>query len=112
MDKHHHHHPEHDKLVILIEEVDLETYAKRGEKPPKAHRYRVRIDDAYYVVHKSHITGHELLELAGKIPPTAFILTQKIRGGAVRTIELDEVVDLEAHGVERFNTLPREVQEG
>lgn len=106
------HQPENDNSEHLVDEVDLETYAKSGRKPPKAHHYRVRIDDKYYVVHKAHITGCELLELAAKVPPTAFILTQKIRGGAVRTIEPGEVVDLTAPGVERFNTLPREVQEG
>ena len=106
------HQPENDKQEHLVDEVDLETYAKSGQKPPKAHRYRVRIDENYYVVHKANVTGRELLELAAKLPPTAFILTQKIRGGAVRTIDLDDVVDLSAPGVERFNTLPREVQEG
>ncbi len=106
------HQPENDKPEHLVDEVDLETYAKSGQKPPKAQRYRVRIDEAYYMVNKALITGRELLELAAKLPPTAFILTQKIRGGAVRTIELDDVVDLSAQGVERFNTLPREVQEG
>jgi len=101
-----------EKPEDLVDEVDLETLAKSGQRPPKARRYRIRIDESYYVVTKPHLTGRELLMLAGKHPPEAFILTEKIRGGAVRTIGLDEVVDLTTPGIERFNTLPREVQEG
>ena len=32
------------------------------------------------------MTGAELLKLAGKVPPENFILTQKIRGGVIKTI--------------------------
>jgi Multiubiquitin len=96
----------------LVEEADLEQLAKAGQKPPRAKRYRIRIDDKHYVVERPSITGHELLVLAGKNPPEAFILTQKIRGGGLKTIGLDDVVDLTQPGIERFNTLPREVQEG
>ena len=103
---------QNEKQEDLVDEVDLETLAKSGQRPPKARRYRIRIDESYYVVTKQHITGRELLQLAGRNPPERFILTEKIRGGAVRTIGLDEVVELTTPGLERFNTLPREVQEG
>ncbi len=95
-----------------VEEVDVEEFAKAGKKPPKAKRYRIRVDDKHFVVHKPSITGREVLTLAGKVPPESFILTLKIRGGGVNTIEVDEVVNLTQPGVERFNTLPRQVQEG
>lgn len=97
----------------LVEEVDLEQVAKAGGKPPpKAKRYRIRIDDQYYVVQQSSMTGAELLKLAGKTPPENFILTQKLRGGVIKTIGLTDVVDFTTPGIERFNTLPRQVQEG
>jgi len=96
----------------LIEEVDLEQVAKAGGKPPKAKRYRIRIDDQYYVVHQSSMTGAELLKLAGKTPPENYILTEKLRGGVIKTIGLSDVVDFTTPGIERFNTLPRQVQEG
>jgi len=98
--------------IILVEEVDIEVLAREGKRPPKAKRYRIRVDDKYYVVHQHTITGREILVLAGKIPPEKFILTEKVRGGGVRTITLDEMVELARHGLERFNTLPREAQEG
>jgi hypothetical protein len=96
----------------IVEEADLEQLAKAGGKPPKAKRYRIRIDDKYYVVHQPSMTGAELLKLAGKEPPENFILTQKLRGGVIKTIGLTDVVDFTTPGIERFNTLPRQVQEG
>ena len=56
--------------------------------------------------------GAEILKLAGKTPPENFILTEKLRGGVIKTIGLEDVVDFTTHGIERFNTLPRQVQEG
>ncbi len=97
---------------VLVEQADLEQLAKAGQKPPKAKTYRIRIDDRFFVVSKSTMTGREILVLAGKNPPESFILTQKSKGGALHTIELDETVDFTTPGIERFNTLPRQVQEG
>ena len=94
------------------DEVDLEQFAKEGKPPPEAKQYRIRVDDQHYVVKSSKLTGREILVVAGKTPPEKFILTLKIRGRGVRTIALDETVDLREPGVERFTTLPREVQEG
>ena len=93
---------------IIIEEVDIEECAR----PPKAKRYRIRVDDRYFVVTEPRMTGRAILLLAGKTPPESYILTQKIRGGGLHTVELGEVVDFTKPGIERFNTLPRQVQEG
>jgi hypothetical protein len=97
---------------LLIEEVDLEEFAKEGKAAPRARRYRIRVDDQRYTVEQPTVTGREVLMIAGKTPPEAFILTLKLRGHGVRTVGLDDVVDLREPGVERFTTLPREVQEG
>jgi hypothetical protein len=97
---------------VEIEEADLEQLAKAGKPVPKARRYRIRIDDSRYLTEKPKMNGREILILAGKSPPEAFILTQKLRGGRLVTIGLDDVVDFTAPGIERFTTLPREVQEG
>jgi predicted ribosome quality control (RQC) complex YloA/Tae2 family protein len=99
-------------LEELVEEIDLEQHSKTGKKPPKAKRYRIRIDDRYFVVTQHSMTGREILLLAGKTPPENFILTEKSKGGALHTVELDEVEHFTKHGIERFNTLPRQVQEG
>src|SRR5690348_8705683 len=66
---------------VHVELADLEQLAKAGQKPPKAKTYRIRVDERFFVVHKSTMTGREILVLAGKTPPESFILTQKSRGG-------------------------------
>ena len=95
-----------------IEEADLEQLAKADKPVPKARRYRIRVDDSQYVTEKPKMTGREILTLASKNPPESFILTEKLRGGRLVTVGLDDVVDFTTPGIERFTTLPREVQEG
>jgi hypothetical protein len=101
-----------EEVVIIVEEVDIEECGRAGKHPPKAKRYKIRVDDRYYVVTEPCMTGRAILILAGKTPPESYILTQKLHGGKLRTIELDEEVDFRKPGIERFNTLPRQVQEG
>ncbi len=96
----------------LLEEVEIEEWGKRNERPPRAKRYIIRIDKVKYTVHVSHMTGRELLKLAGKVPPEKFSISQKLHGGHVKPIGLDEEVDFTRHGVERFMTLPLDQTEG
>jgi multiubiquitin len=101
-----------EEVEILLEEIDVEQHARAGHKPAKAKRYRIRVDDRYFVVHQHSMTGMEILQLADKVPPAAFILTEKTRGGGLRTVNLNDIVEFCKHGLERFTTLPRQVQEG
>ena len=101
-----------EEVEQLAEEIDLEQHARSGHKPVRAKRYRIRVDDRYFVVHQHSMTGREILQLAGKVPPDAFILTEKTRGGGLRTVDLNDIVEFCKHGLERFTTLPRQVQEG
>jgi hypothetical protein len=96
------------------EEIEVEEYGKKsGEQPhPHARRYVIRIDKTKYTVHASHMTGREILSLAGKTPAEQYKLTQKFHGGAAQTIGLDEDVDFRKPGVERFMTLKRDQTEG
>jgi hypothetical protein len=96
----------------LVEEVDVEEYGKRGERPPRARRYRIRIDKALFVVDHATVTGRELLTLAGKVPPERFEIFQKLHGGQMKKVGPDEKVDLSEPGIERFATIPLEVTEG
>ena len=97
--------------VIVIELVDIEEYAKRGEKPPRAHQYKFRVDDLYYTTSKAELTGREILAFAGKTPE-AYHLRERLGHGRVVAIGPDELVDLRGHGVERFMTIPRENTDG
>jgi hypothetical protein len=94
--------------------IDIEAYAKEGKGIPTGPkiRYRVRIDDTYYIIDHRDPTGRELLTIAGKNPPEGYRLDQKLRGGATKKIGLDEKVDLAQPGVERFKTLPLDATEG
>lgn len=96
----------------ILDEVVLEEYASRGEQPPRARRYRIRIDRQNYTVEVSHMLGREILTLAGKTPPEQYKLREKLQGGQARTIGLDEDVDFTARGVERFMTLRLDQTEG
>jgi hypothetical protein len=98
--------------AILEVLIDIEEYFKTDRKPPRARSYRIRVDREHLVVHAETITGRGILELAGKVPPERFTLRQKLRGGHLRKIELDGVVDLREPGVECFKTLPRDQTEG
>lgn len=94
------------------EVVDIEEYAKNGQRPPLCARYRIRINGQHYIVHSPYITGLEVLKLAGLIPPENYTLRVKICGEKPKKVDLDEQVDLRAPGVEKFKALPRDQTEG
>ena len=77
--------------------VDIEEYAKAGKKPPKAKKYRIRIDRDRFDVEKQHITGKELLDLVKKTPEQ-WRIYQKVRG-QMQEVQPGETVDLGAEGV-------------
>lgn len=97
--------------ILMEEEVDIEELSKAGKPVPVARRYRIRIDKEYRVTEKPQLTGREILSLVDK-KPEGFILSQKLRGGQVKVIGPNEVVDLRQPGVERFMTTPRDTTEG
>lgn len=101
-----------EQIIEVDEIIDLEEYAKAGRKPPRARRYRIRIDKQQYVVEVPTMTGRELLNLAGKTPATNYMISQKLHGGEVKKIGYDEKVDFTTQGVEKFMTLPLDQTDG
>lgn len=97
---------------VVEDLIDLEEHAIAGKRPPRAKRYRIRIDRERYVVEVPSMTGRQLLTLAGKTPVEQWMITQKLHGGEVKKVGLDEVVDFTAPGIERFMTLPLDQTEG
>lgn len=96
-----------------VDELDIEEFSKmHGGKPPKARRYRIRVDREKYTVEVPEMTGRQILELAKKLPPENWLLNQKLKGGHVKAIGLTEVVDFRTPGIERFMTLPKDQNEG
>lgn len=95
-----------------LDEVDIEEYAARGEKPPRARFYNIKIDGQRYRVDRPSMTGRELLELARKSPPENYRIFERYRGKPPVEIALDEKVDFTRAGVENFVTLPRTSPDG
>src|SRR5690348_7228103 len=83
--------------------VDVEYYGKRGEKPPKARRYRIHIDKHHYEAEQSSLTGTQILALAGKTP-ASHQHDQKLHGGTIKRINPSDTVDFTEPGIERFMT--------
>ena len=94
------------------EVIDIEEFAKANRKPPKSKSYKIRIDKQHYVVKVMAMTGRELLNLAGKVPVTNYMISQKFRGGEAKKVGLDEKADFTTPGVERFMTLPLDQTDG
>lgn len=90
--------------------VDVEAFLAAGKPVPKGKKYRIRIDKQQFVVAVSEMKGREVLALAGKTPDK-YLLRQKVHG-AVVPVGPDDEVSFVAPGVERFMTIPNEVQEG
>jgi hypothetical protein len=100
------------EVEVMEELVDIEEYSNLGRKPPKAKKYRIKVDKEKYTVIVPSMTGREILVLAGKNPPERYQLNQKFRGGHVEPIRLDQVVDFTQPGVEKFMTVPLDQTEG
>lgn len=98
--------------TVIEEVIDIEEYAKAGKNVPKDKKYKILVDKESYVFEESVVTGREILQKAGKVPPEQFILTQKLKGGKRERIELDQVVDLTQPGIERFDTMAIDPTEG
>src|SRR3954452_16010564 len=64
----------------IVEVVEIEIYGRENKKPPRAKKYRIRIDKHPKVVEKRHIDGKDLLGLVDK-SPEQWRLFQKLHGG-------------------------------
>lgn len=92
--------------------IDVEECTKNDRKPPKLQRkYRIKIDGEKYIAEKSDLLGKEILALAGKEWQN-FGLQQKFKGGKREEIKPEQKVDFSQKGVERFETVPKQAQQG
>ncbi len=92
--------------------IDIEECTKHDRKPPKGQKkYRIKIDGEKYIVERSHLLGKEILALAGK-EWQQFGLQQKFKGGKREAIQPEKDVDFANKGVERFETVPKQAQQG
>jgi hypothetical protein len=89
------------------EYLDLEDHVANQKPIPKGCRhYRLRIDRHKHKWNSDRITGRDTLDLAGKVDFDKFQVNQHFRFNRVEQVQLDEIVDLAASGVERFVIVP------
>ena len=93
------------------DQIDLEACGKHNRRPPRGHKYRVRIDGTKHTLDSGTRTGAEILALVNKNAHD-WSLNQKLNGGRRERIEPGDVVDLCSPGVERFETVRRQAQQG
>lgn len=98
--------------IIEPEIIDLEDFCKRGEKPPRARGYKVKINGDKFTIMEAEPTRETILETAELNPPERWSLRLKLHGGGSRLIEPGERVDLTEPGIEKFKALPRDQTEG
>jgi len=97
---------------MKLDVIDIEVFSKENKTVPKGCRYKIKIDREKYTVDQSTMTGKEILEIAGKTPHNRWLVNQRMRGGVIKKIGYDEVVDLTTPGIEKFLTLPLDQTEG
>lgn len=84
------------------EVIDLETYTKSGTSVPVGKRYKVRIDNEYFIFDHHIITGAEILEKVGKKHVECHTVYQKFKDCDFEKIDLKEKVNLSKPGIENF----------
>jgi hypothetical protein len=88
----------------VVEIIDIEIYAKENRRPPHAKKYRFRIDRDHFIVEHRIITGEKLFELAKK-SPSEYRMHQKLHGGHMKEVKVEDTIDLGEPGIERFATM-------
>ena len=92
--------------------IDLEECARNNRKPPKGQEhYKIKIDGEKHLVDKPILTGLAILALIGKTFDS-WSLNQKFHGGLRKPIEAEQEIDFTQIGVERFETTPKQAQQG
>ncbi len=68
------------------------------------HEHQINVDGNTFRVPAPRLSGREVLEVAGKLPPEDFIVYWLGRDNVLQDLGLDGTVHLHEHGVERFIT--------
>ena len=96
--------------AIEVELADIEHCCLHGEPVPHARAYRIKVDNQYHEWPKAHITGNQLLHLAGRDAHLVFEVFENFRNGEPELISPHAEANLRKHGVEKFTTAPKLVQ--
>ena len=95
-----------------IEIIDIREYARSGESTPVGKpKYKIRVDGTEFILHGHFIIGADILKLVDK-NYEEWSLNRKWRGGRRTPVEPDEEVNVAERGVERFETVRKQAQQG
>lgn len=109
-----------DKFITISVEwinengaIDIEQCTRNNRQAPniRGGKYLIRLDSAQYEVNQPHLSCKEILALASK-SDSQYDLYQKHLDGKRVQIKPDQDVNFCKEGVERFETIPVEVQQG
>jgi hypothetical protein len=89
-------------------ELDISSFAERGEQVPAAKAYRVRIDGESFRIDTPSPNGDTLLAKVGK-RPCAFELIEEFVHHENNVVEPNETVDLRSYGLKGFITAHKEI---
>ena len=93
--------------AIEVELADIEHCCQHGQPVPPARAYRIKVDNQYHEWPKAHITGNQLLHLAGRDGHLVFEVFENFRHGEPELISPHAEANLRKHGVEKFTTAPK-----
>lgn len=88
----------------------MENISKKQNSQGKTYKFKVR--NEVFETENRFITGREVLEAAGLVPPSAYKLDLKTTGNHYREIGLEDTVDLSNPGIEKFTYISRDQSEG
>jgi len=114
-----------DEMVVIVQDsdsyfvippadddaIDIEECGRHERRPPRGRKYRIKVDGEKYIIESLGITGRDILALADK-SSDEWLLNQKLHGGRRERIEPDGLVDLARPGIERFETVRKQAQQG
>ena len=100
-----------DTNIENTEIIEIEIYAREGKEIPKKKKYKIRVDKEKFTISNETISGLEILNLVNK-STESYYLYQHFHKGETKLIKPSDIVDLTAHGVERFSTMKIENNEG
>ncbi len=75
-------------------------------------KFKFKVRNETFEVDKPTVTGREVCEIAGLLPPEQFKLDLKMHGNEYREISLNDVIDLTEPGIEKFVYIARDQSEG
>lgn len=96
--------------AIEVELADIEQCCLHGKPVPHARIYRIKVDNQYHEWPKTHITGNQLLHLAGRDGHLVYEVFEHFRHCEPELISPHAEANLRKHGVEKFTTAPKLVQ--